>query len=167
ERTLHTHPQATATPLLRGLKEQLHRSTKLALYLHEQPCGPEEHRRMAVVTAGVHATRDAAPEGYIHFLLDGQCVHVRAEGDAGAIPIPDRRDHSSLGDGVTVGNAQLIERPAHQFARSNLLVHQLGMLMERPTELDHPVGIRPGPVQDAGEIQPVLPWVTLASREIS
>ena len=45
-------------------------------YLHrsEQTC------RMCIVATGVHPTRNGAGMGAIHF-LNGQCIHVRTEGD--------------------------------------------------------------------------------------
>jgi hypothetical protein len=70
-----------AAPLLRGLEHQRHAARQRPLPRLEQPRRAQQHGRVRVVPARVHAARVGAAPGRVHGLLNRQAVHVGAQRD--------------------------------------------------------------------------------------
>jgi hypothetical protein len=90
------------------------------------------------VAAGVHLAVDLAAEGDVSFLVDGQRVHVGTQRDAPSGAAADGGDDAGFGDGISIRHAELVERGAHEAARLDLFVHQLGTTMELASQVDDP-----------------------------
>jgi len=74
------HGFAAGTSLFRGLEDHDRRAGKIAR-LGEIAGGPEQHRRMAIVAAGMHLARYSRSIWETGRLLDRQCIHVGAQSD--------------------------------------------------------------------------------------
>ena len=131
EQPLLHHDPAAAEPFLRRLKDEMHRAGEIAA-LGEITRRSEQHRRMAVVTAGVHLSRNRrAMRGPLR-LLDVERVEVGAQRDRSlAGPAPANRSHDP-GLGEALGD---VDAPAAQFVGDNpggarLLERGLRMAMD-------------------------------------
>ena len=73
-------PRAPPPALLRGLEDEKEVSRHFRNVRPGVPGQLQKHRHMAVVTAGVHLAGMVGGVAAHHDLLDGQRVHVGAEG---------------------------------------------------------------------------------------
>ena len=91
------HHPAAAAPFFGRLKDQVHRALKIA-GRGKILGGPEQHRRMSVMTAGVHLAVVGRAVGEIVHLLDRQRVHIGTQPDGGlCVAAPNRADHPGPG----------------------------------------------------------------------
>ena len=133
--TLHhaifDHLAAAAAALL-GRLEDHHGGAVEVSGFGEVLGGPEQHRGVAVVAAGVHLAWILRLVGQARRLLDRQRIHVRAQPDGagGTLPLPaaDDTDHAGAADaGHHLVAAEALELVGHH-ARSTMDVeHQFGM----------------------------------------
>jgi hypothetical protein len=72
-------------------------------------------------------------------------------------PVADRGDHPGRRHGIAIRNAETIERLAHEPARFDLFVHQLGTAMDLPAQADHPVRDRGRLVEQAHTDESLCP----------
>lgn len=101
EKAVGNHRGAAAKPLFGRLKDQMNRPVEIAC-LSQIAGGAEQHRRMPVMSTGMHAAVIAGAIGKIVRLLDRQAVHVgpqpeRAFRIAGAQP-PDNAGFADTGE---------------------------------------------------------------------
>ena len=80
QHTCFADRQRTAGGFLTGLEDQQH-IVGQALFFAEPPCQFQQNCRMTIVTASVHLTGVGGGVGKPCFFLDGQRVHIRAEGN--------------------------------------------------------------------------------------
>ena len=103
------HRLRAAVGFLRRLEQELHRAAQLIAHAHEYLRRAQQDRRVRVVSAGMHHARMLRAEGTALRLLDGQRVHIRAQGDhlAGQRAL-DQADHPCALR--LIGHADLIQR---------------------------------------------------------
>jgi hypothetical protein len=86
------HLGAAAAALFRRLEDDDRGPVEVA-GLRQVSGGPEQHRRVAVVAAGVHLARHLRLVGHVRRFKDRQGVHVGPEPDHLAGPGPAAPDH--------------------------------------------------------------------------
>lgn len=93
EHALAHHHLATAAVLFRRLEDQRHTAAE-ATRLGQVFRGPEQHRGMAVMAAGMHDARHGRSMGNPGFLSDRQSVHIGTQPNRRplALPLNDRND---------------------------------------------------------------------------
>ena len=130
EQPVLDHRLAAAEPFLGGLEDQVDGPVEIA-GLGEIPGCAEQHRRVPVMAAGVHATLMARAVGQVGRLLDRQRVHVgpqpdRARRRAGAQPADDTR----AADAAMHLVAELGELLCDEIGGPLLLEAEFGMSMD-------------------------------------
>ena len=65
---------------LRGLEDKAHGALQFSLTGAEEPCSPEKHGDVIVMSAGMHDSRILRGIGKLCVFRDGKRVHVRSEG---------------------------------------------------------------------------------------
>ena len=118
--------------------------------------GAEQHRGMAVMTAGVHHARRLGGVGKIGVLLDRQRIHIGAKPDHLDVAIAGRLaaldDADDAGAAKAGGNLVATEFPQtlrHECCGAMHVVQQFGMLMDIPAPgLD--IGLQIGDTVDDG-----------------
>jgi len=83
EHPLLDHVGRAVVALLARLEHEHHVAGELAAVRAQQPRGPDEHRRVQVVPAGVHGAGDLAGVVEPGRLLHRQRIHVAAQQDGG------------------------------------------------------------------------------------
>ena len=131
------HPLRSAHCLLRRLEEEFHAAVELILQLAHDETGDETNGNVGIMTAGVHYTGGPGSEGEAGLLMDGQCVHVRPDGNGlpGAGPGDERYD-ARVSHVILIGNAPFVQLGANQPAGFKLLFPQLGDPVERTPDPD-------------------------------
>ncbi len=94
EEPLLHHPPGAAAPLLRRLEDEMHRAGEFSRR-GEVARGAEQHRRVSVVTAGVHLSRRDGLVGPLGKLRHGERVHVGAQPDAARAVADLQRAHDA------------------------------------------------------------------------
>ena len=103
----------------------------------EQPCCADEHRRVRVVPAGVHATVDLAREVEAGVFRHRQRVHVAAQQHDRAVAdaqVGDDRRNGVAGSGL---EHEPVERVEHRGLRVGQLEPELGPTVHAAAEVDH------------------------------
>lgn len=91
------------------------------------------------MAAGVHLARHLGLVGNILGILQGQRIEVGAKCDDGAIGVAlNVTQNAGLGKPVHMLDAELVEAGLHLLGGAVLLESELWMLVEIPTDLDHP-----------------------------
>lgn len=140
------HRLRARMPLLAGLEYQKRDAVEVARVV-EITRGREQHRRMAVVAAAVHAPVVPGPVGDVVLLLHRQRIHVGAKPDTPAARVDAaRNDRDNAG---TTDAGVMFDRPRRQLVtdepcRTVLFEAELGMRVEVAAE----VGERIGPAPD-------------------
>ena len=97
EQPFFDHHAAATAALLGRLEDQMHGAFEIP-GRREVLGSAEQHRRMAVMAAGVHLAVQGRAVGEIIHLLDRQCVHIGTQPDrGGGVAAPDRADHPGSG----------------------------------------------------------------------
>jgi len=133
EQAVRDHLTCSAAAFFGGLEDQVHRAVEVAVP-REVVGRREQHRRVAVVAAGVHTARMAARVRKAVCLVDGQRVHVGAQPDGApagtaVAPVHDA-DHAGLAQAAVHGNAPFAELLRHEVGGAQLLEAQLGMCVQ-------------------------------------
>ena len=98
EQPFFDHHPAAAPALFGRLEDQMHGALEIP-GRGEVSGGAEQHRRVAVMTAGVHLAVMGRAVGEIVHLLDRQRVHIGAQPDRGrGVAAPDRADDPGSGE---------------------------------------------------------------------
>ena len=127
---------ATLPCFLGGLEDQVDRAVEMTRACQIFGC-TKQHRRMAVMSAGVHFAVNRAGMGQARRFLDGQGIHIGAYCDtASANTLPQLPDNAEAAD--IAGN---LVAPALQVfgdigGRFMLLERQFRMCMQMPARLD-------------------------------
>ena len=131
------HELGPGVALLGGLKDELDGAppqVRVPLEGHESA---QEDGRVAVVAAGVHDAVVDGLVGQVAGLLDGERVHVGAQGDAGTIVVAQESHDARAGHRVAHLQAEAVD-PGQDIAGGFLLLEaQLRVLVEVPPEFDH------------------------------
>ena len=102
---------------------------------HANLCGAEQHRRVRVVAARVHAPWVRAGEGHVGLLVHRQAVKIRAKQHDGLALAHLRHDtRDRHGEGVS--HAERVELAPHDGASVVLLVHHGRHAMELAAKCD-------------------------------
>ena len=148
-----------AGALLGRLEEELHGAGQPVLEACEHLGRRHEHRRVRVVAAGVHHVDLLAQvgglgpggEGQTLGLLDGQGVHVGAQGDGGTRHgAAQHGHHTGPGDAGAHLEAQRVQMRRDQACGADLLIAQLRMLVDVPAPADQLVLEGGGALADQG-----------------
>jgi hypothetical protein len=132
EEALLHHDIRAAAAFLGRLENDVRRAVIVA-GLGEIAGGAEQHGRMAVVAAGVHAPLVARAMRDVRRLVDRQAVHVGAQADGAAarrFAARDHADHTGLGDAAMHLDAQARELVRDDARGARLLEGELGMRMQ-------------------------------------
>jgi len=163
EQPLVHHHLAAAAVLLGRLENEMHGAVEVAGF-GKVAGGAEQHGRVAVMAAGVHAVGRLRPVREFVGLLHRQRVHVRPDPDrtAGAA-IAERADQAGSGD-----PARYLDPPGRQLLRHDIA---RAVLLEREFGVDVQVATPRG--QIGGEIgNPVVdrharaPWARLPTLNL-
>ena len=105
-----THHLRPATVFFGGLENQRHAAREIARLNHVLS-GPQQHRRMAVMAAGMHLSGMGRCVFDPRFLEDRQCVEIRTQPDRRARTCPvDDRHNARLRDAfVNFVNAEFLQ----------------------------------------------------------
>ena len=125
------HGPASAAALLRRLEDHDRGAGEIA-GLGEVARGAQQHRGMAVVTAGMHLARHGGTVGNVVRLLDRQRVHVGAQpdhpSDARPSAAADHADHAGAADpGHHLVAAEALELVGHHRRGAVHVVEKLRM----------------------------------------
>ena len=130
------HRDSTRAALFRRLEDH-DRVAREVPGLGEIARRTQQHRGMAVMTAGVHQAFGLGGVGQIGFLLDRQCVHIRPQPDHLHVTLAWRLaaldDADNAGAAETGGNfvaAELPQTVRHQCRGAVHLVEQFRMFMD-------------------------------------
>ena len=132
---------AAPRQLLRRLEHQPHTARQFVLPGFEQPRRLQQHGRVQIMPAGMHAGIPAG-KGYIRPLPDGQRIHIRPEQHA-LLPLADLRNDAAF--------AALSGRKPHFRERMPNVIKgimeakaRFCMGMEKPPVTDDPFPINQG-----------------------
>ena len=135
EAVLH-HPQRAAAALLGRLEDQVERAGEAAA-VREMVRRGEQHRRVAVVAAGVHHALVAAGVGKAGLFVDRQRVHVGAQAElALAVAAPKASDDARAAESAFDLVAPFAELGRHQFRGAVLVESQFGVVVDVTTQAD-------------------------------
>ena len=149
------HRGSSRAALFRGLKDH-HRVAGKISRLREIAGRAEQHRGMAVVTAGMHQAFRLGGVGKIGLFLDRQRIHVGPQSDhldvaiAGRLPALDDADHAGLAEaGRDFIAAKLPQAVGHEGRGAVNVIQQLWVFMDIAAPgLD--VGLQIGDAVDDG-----------------
>eukprot|EP00958_Prasinococcus_capsulatus_P002157 scaffold198_cov352-Prasinococcus_capsulatus_cf.AAC.2 len=141
QRPLVQHLLRATASLLSRLKHELDGTAQLAVGLQslQNLAGAQQHGRVRVVAARVHAARVLALEGQVDVLVHREGVEVGAQGDHGRAAAERRHDPGD-GEGVPVGDSQLIQARADGRGGLDLVEPGLRYPMQLPAHLYDPGG---------------------------
>ena len=103
---------------------------------------PEQHRRVTVVTAGMHDTRMGRSIGKAGLLDDGQRVDIGPEADRGygGLPTPDDADDARAGDTChDFVDSEIAKLALNDLARAGFLEREFGVPMQVTAPCRHVV----------------------------
>jgi hypothetical protein len=130
------HRFGTTGPLLRRLKDQLHRALKAVAVLTQVVGRSQGNGHMAIVAAGMHHPIMLGTIGDRVLLLDGQGIHVRPNPQHGArLLTRDHRHHTGAGDPGLVINPPGPQPINDKIRRQPLPKPQLWPLVQVPPPL--------------------------------
>ena len=107
EQAFLDHDLSAAAALFRGLKNEVYGAVEIAR-LGEVAAAAEQHRRVAIMPAGVHTTIVLRAVRHIAELVHWQAVHVGAQPDRAPARTPaplDDADYASLGETAVIFDA--------------------------------------------------------------
>ena len=134
------HAQRAEMAFLARLKHELHRAREAVALRVQQAHGHREHRRVAVVAAGVHLAFFLGGEGEARVLRHRQRVHVAAQEHRAALLRTLQRDDEAGGRRPVLDlHVEAVQRLAHGFDRAGQMEAKLGMLVDAAAER-HGVG---------------------------
>ena len=129
EQAVRDHRLGAGVALLARLEDAVDRAVE-ALGLVQVLRRREEHRRVPVVAAAVHAALVARLVRELVLLLHRQRVHVGAQADRASVVVArtrDHRDHAGLADAGVMLDAERGELLVHHARGPVLLEAELGM----------------------------------------
>ncbi len=149
------HRRRTGTALFRGLEDH-HRITGEIAGLGEIARRAEQHRGVAIVTAGMHLARRFRLIGQIGVFVDRQRVHIGAQADRlraaarGRLAALDHADHAGLPQpGHDLIATELPETVGDKSGGPMHIIEEFGMGMQIPAP-GHDVGLELGDTIDDG-----------------
>ena len=130
EQTLLHHPACPSPALLGRLEDEMDGAGKI-LGPGQVTRRAQQHRRMTVVTAGVHLARHRGFVGAVRRFRHGQRIHVGAQAD-GPCPVANLKRADDTGPGQAAVNAypRFLEMPGDDIARPDLLEPEFRMGMQ-------------------------------------
>jgi hypothetical protein len=81
QQALTQHVRRSVVALLAGLEHEHDVPGEPVAMGGQQPRRPDQHRRVQVMTAGVHGVVDLGAEGQVHLLVHRQRIHVASQED--------------------------------------------------------------------------------------
>ena len=130
EQPVLDHRLGAAQAFLGRLEDEMHRAVEIARF-REIARRAEQHRRVAVMAAGMHAPVMPRPVGEGIGLEDRQAVHVGAQSDRPRrVADPQPPDEPGLADAAMHLDAELFELAGDEIGGALLLEPQLGMGMD-------------------------------------
>jgi hypothetical protein len=129
EQALADHHAPAAAVLLGGLEDHVHGAVEVAR-LGEVARRAEQHRRVSVVPAGVHAAGMPRGVRLVGGLVHGQAVEVGAQADrpaAARVAAGDHADEPGPREAAMHLDAERGEVPGHDVGRAPFLEGDLGM----------------------------------------
>ena len=123
-----------ADDLFCRLEDELDPARDLILHLLEQHGRAQKHGGVRIMPAGVHHARSPGFVGNVVLLIDGQRVHIRAQGDGGAVAPAQIADHAGAGRLGLMGDAQIVQGLGHERAGLIFLKGKLGPLVQMTTD---------------------------------
>ena len=133
------HPAGPLGCLLRRLKQQAHPARQPIRPAGQQPPHPKANGGVNVMAAGMHQALLAGGIGKMGALLDGQGIHVGAQGDQRSLLRAQFRDHPRAAHPFAHLPAPAAQLARHQRGRLLLMATQLGVAMDMTPQL-HKVG---------------------------
>jgi hypothetical protein len=144
----HLLRTAVLAGFLGWLEHQVHGAREVAR-LRELLRGAEQHRRVAVVAAGVHHAGNSARPRLAGFLGDGQRVHVGPDRHAAPTIVDlQRADDAIAADVARDFPSPAFEARGHQFRCDGFLEGQLGTAVQLVARIAQ----RFGGVEQVGEL---------------
>ena len=133
EEAVLDHRLAAAEPLFGRLEDEMHGAVEIAS-LRELPRRAQQHRRVAVMTAGVHPALMLRAVRKAVRLADRQAVHVGPEPDrARRVADPQPADDPGLADPAMHLDAERLELGGDQIRGALFLEPELGVGMNIAT----------------------------------
>ena len=130
EKAIVDHGMGALSRLLRGLKQELHRTVKVPA-LGQQLRSPQNRRHMAVMAAAVHFPLMLGFVGNGSRLRERNRIHIRPQGhDLRAVPDLQASDHARAADAGVHLNSHLPQPLRHKGRGAGLLKRRLRMAME-------------------------------------
>jgi hypothetical protein len=149
EQAVLDHLLAAAFVLLGGLKDEVDGAVEIPC-LGKIARGPEQHRRVAVMAAGMHDALMRRGVRAAGLLLDRQRIHVGAQRDGAlAAAATQRADHAGPGEAAIDRDAESGERRGDEIGCPVLLEGHLRMGMDIVSPRDH-LGMELGDAVDDG-----------------
>jgi hypothetical protein len=147
EQAFVDHCGRSTLAFLGRLEDEVHRAREIRVP-GQIPCGAEQHRRVAVMTAGMHFARYRGLVGEPCPLFDVQGVHICPEGDGALTRLPALQgaDDAGSGDADMSLDSPVLQLLGHERGGSNLFKPGLGMGVDVATDGDEFafVGLDPG-----------------------
>ncbi|MNT17612.1 hypothetical protein D3C72_1527700 [compost metagenome] len=148
EQPVFHHALGAAQPFFGGLEDQVERAVELAMPGQVVRRG-QEHRRVAVVAAGMHDALVAAGVRQAGGLLDGQRVHVGPQSQAlAAVAAAQLPYDAGAAQPALHVIAPLRQALRHQVAGAEFLEAEFGMAVDVPADRDELVCLGGHGLQD-------------------
>ena len=162
ERPLGDHGECALTRLLCRLEGEPDNAAPFLPRLLQHECGGEQHRRVAVVSAGVHDAGIAACERGSRGLGDGKRIHVgtKKNGPAG-LRAPDLGKRARLKPAGPPFDARLRELLPNEGCGFKLAAAQLGMSVNAAAHADQEVRLA---ANNRCEVHVACPFVRIWSH---
>ena len=143
EQAVLQHRQRAADAFLGRLEDEVDGAVEVAR-LREVLRRAQQHRGVAVMTAGVHPAGVLAGVRQVGGLQDRQRVHVGAQAHRGfAIAVAQHADHAGLADAAMHLDAPFLQLVGHQLRRAVFLQAKLRMGVDIAADGDKLVLIEP------------------------